>query len=110
MVSLCMRGRIYTRSNFNLCVFGGLVGFNLIQMFWWYKVIVGIPNMDGTMTIPRPPLRTSSTDTYCVGQSNPDSPQSSGLSSPLDSQSYDDISQGMCSLFMCIFSKDSIVS
>lgn len=41
------------------------------------------------------PSRTSSNDTYSLvsGQSNPDSPGSSasGLSSPLDAQSYDNL-------------------
>lgn len=45
--------------------------------------------------VARLPVRTSSTDTYCVVQSNPDSPGSSGLSSPLESQSRDDITSGI---------------
>lgn len=43
-------------------------------------------NLDDTRTIGR----TSSTDTYSVAQSS-ESPTSSGLSSPMEAQSYDDI-------------------
>lgn len=55
-------------------------------------VVVNVPIIDGPMA--RPPVRTSSTDTYDIGDSNPESPGSSGLSSPIDSQSYNDISSG----------------
>jgi len=57
-----------------------------------YTDILDLPVVDD---VARLPVRTSSTDTYCVVQSNPDSPGSSGLSSPLESQSRDDITSGI---------------
>lgn len=57
--------------------------------FYAILVLMSFNNFDASLR----PSRTSSTDTYSVGQSNPDSPGSSasGLSSPLEAQSYDNI-------------------
>lgn len=49
-------------------------------------LFVVVPNLDETRLV----ARTSSTDTYSVAHSS-ESPTSSGLSSPMDAQSYDDI-------------------
>lgn len=50
------------------------------------------------------PSRTWSTDTYSVAESNPDSGASSGVSSPRDSQSYENV-QGIIlqSVFLIFF-------